>query len=345
MDESTLKFCDGVRHLYIPELNKISSCTGSGLRQWLAVSDSYLPGNSSGDGYFEIILYDMREVLSVFAHDIDRLSCAAIETVTNISPAIRNKKFVAWNLVNYYYSAFYSAHSLLKILGFGLVQIDDRIIRHLRARCLAVGVAETQITSGIYCIEFDFSCSTVKFYKVRRYNDSHKGLWQRFFDFLNVLIGVSVVSGSYDANCIRIRNPGEPYPMSLYSKLPVTDADAIVSKVDSLKQILNRNGDNNWLSFIRNSINYSHSFGVWYPYKSYSVDHDHLLSMSDLWKKDLLSYDFDTSSEKELGIFVKSCQMINALNFDVLMDLCARHPENKSFLKNGTMSYIKHFCT
>ena len=56
MDESTLKFCDGVRHLYIPELNKISSCTGSGLRQWLAVSDSYLPGNSSGDGYFEIIL-------------------------------------------------------------------------------------------------------------------------------------------------------------------------------------------------------------------------------------------------------------------------------------------------
>ena len=34
-----------------------------------------------------------------------------------------------------------------------------------------------------------------------------------------------------------------------------------------------------------------------------------------------------------------------ALNFDVLMDLCARHPENKSFLKNGTMSYIKHFCT
>ena len=133
--------------------------------------------------------------------------------------------------------------------------------------------------------------------------------------------------------------------MSLYSKLPATDADAIVSKIDSLKQILNRNGDNNWLSFIRNSINYSHSFGVWYPYKYYSVDYDHLLSMSDLWKKDLLSYDFDTSSEKELGIFVTSCQLINALNFDVLMDLCARHPENKSFLKNGTMSYIKHFCT
>ena len=157
MDESTLKFCDGVRHLYIPELNKISSCTGSGLRQWLAVSDSYLPGNSSRDGYFEIILYDMREVLSVFARDIDRLSCAAIETVTNISPAIRNKKFVAWNLVNYYYSAFYSAHSLLKILGFGLVQIDDRIIRHLRARCLAEGAGEPKITSGMYGLEVELA--------------------------------------------------------------------------------------------------------------------------------------------------------------------------------------------
>lgn len=345
MNESTLKFCDGVRHLYVPGLNNISSCTDGGLRQWLATSDSYLPGRSSGDAYFEIILYDMREILSTFASDIDRLSCAAIETVTNISPSIRNKKFIAWNLVNYYYSAFYSAHSLLKILGFGLVQIDDRIIRHLKARCIAAGTSEPQIANGFYCIEFDFSCSTVKFYKVRRYNDSHKGLWQRFSDFLNVLIGVSVVSGSYDSNCIRIKNPGEPHPMSLYSKLPATDASVIVSKIDALKQILNRHGDNNWLSFIRNSINYNHSFGVWYPYKAYSSDYSHLLSMADLWNKDLLSSDFDTSSEKELGIFVRSCQLINALNFDVLMDLYARHPENKSFLKNGTMAYIKHYYT
>jgi len=343
MIDSNVKFCDGVRHLYIPGLNSISGYINGGLRQWLASSDHFLPRAYAKDDLLEVTFYDATEVLSVWARDIDRLSCAAIETIVNITVSSKNKKFIAWNLVNYYYAAFYSAHSLLKILGFGLIQIDDSIIRSIKQKCIALGINEPHITNGMYCIQFDFMDSCMRFYKVNRYNESHKGLWQRFSDFLSILIGVSVESGNYDSTCIKIREPSEPHPQSLYTYLPSQDAERIISRLEELKSILNVRGNHNWLSTVRNIVNYNHGFGVWYPYKLYNKQYDKVLDMANLCFNNPLNNIFDAAAESDLVIFTKYCQLINALNIEVLYDLQGRHPENKSFLRNGVMAYIKHY--
>lgn len=335
MRNPNIKFSDGVRHLYIPKINTISITQDYGLRFWLANSDNFLISSSEGE-LFEIVFYDLNKILSCWTSDINRLSCAFLETVSNIKESENNKKFLAWILINYYYSAFYSAHCILKALGFGLIQIDNPIISNMKRKAKAFGQQLLTISSGIYCVNFNITKSRAMFYRVKRYNNSHRGLWQRFSDLLNVLSGVSIVTGNYD---VIIRQAGDPYPLSIYSHIPLEDATDIVERIDGLKKILNTDGDFNWLSSVRNIVNYNNGFGVWFPYKSYLKQYDKILTLNSLCYDNPMASSFDMTGESELVKFVKTCQLINAINLDILEDLLNRHPKNKSFLKNGFAAY------
>lgn len=343
MSNSKIHFSDGVRHLYVSGLNEVTTPHEGGIRSWLANNSNFVPKSFVGDSYFDIVLYDYDEVVSVLAYDINRLSCAAVETINNISPLTRNEKSMAWNLIKYYYSAFYSAHSLLKILGFGLTSIDETIINSLRKKCVANGLPNPTIKSGIYCIDISRSEQVLRAYKVKRYDDSHRGMWKRYGDLLNVLEGVAVTTGSYDASCIRVRKPSEPYPMSLLSNLARHDANTILARINIIHDSLNSRGDNNWLSFMRNTVNYNHGLGVWFPYKDINKNYSKITELKKLYQSSILDVAYDCSVGQDLITFVKVCQMINSMNYDVIIDLSLRHPNNKSFLKNGILSYEKHY--
>ena len=289
MAEEFVRFDDGVRHLFIPGLNEISCLRDSGLRSWLATSSSFIPKQFVNDSLFELIVYSFEEPLESLASDINRLSCATLETLNSICTSEHNDKAIAWNLVKYYYSAFYSAHCLMKELGFGLIQIDEQIIRNIKLRCRAIGLSEPILKSGIYCVDFSFHDQVLRFYKIKRYDDSHRGLWHRFSDFLGVLEGVLVCSGSYDSNCIRIKAPSEPVPYSLFSYLPSEDANILASTVGSIRTLLNFRGDYNWLSFIRNTINYSHGLGAWYPYKELTKNYKKAVELKGAFRLSILS--------------------------------------------------------
>lgn len=128
-----VKFADCSRHLYVPKLNAINKVSRFGMRTWLIGSENFQV-ISSNDNWVEICYYDENEVLEALASDISRLSCAFLESVANVAESKITNKFVAWNLVQYYYAAFYSAHSILKILDFALIQLDSEIINGLSRR-------------------------------------------------------------------------------------------------------------------------------------------------------------------------------------------------------------------
>jgi len=128
--------------------------------------------------------------------------------------------------------------------------------------------------------------------------------------------------------------------MSVYAQLPLTDAQIIVEKFESIKKLLNQKGDCNWLSFVRNMINYNNSFGVWYPYRTFKDDYNSLISMQNICFKNPLDKQFVFSDNVDLPEFVKCCQLINSINIDVINDLSFRHPNNKSFINKGPLAYI-----
>ena len=341
MQISSVGFSDCTRHLYVSKLNMVNKIASCGMRRWLFESEHYVV-IGSGENSVEICYYDENEVLSVWANDISRLSCAFLESVVNVTESSITSKFMAWNLVQYYYSAFYSAHSILKILGFGLIQLDGSIINKLKKKALAMGISfSSSICKGMYCVDFDTKNNKLILYKINRYDDSHKGLWKRFFEVLCILNGEYIVTGSYGNDCVRLKNVYEGTPGSLFGKVEKNDALDAQNRIEQLKGIMNLNGDQNWLSYVRNLINYNHALGSWYPYVNISTNYQKIIGFRTLCFENFLDNQFVIKvGDDEITKFVKTCQLINAMNYDLLMDLNMRNPEGKSFIKDYVLKYL-----
>lgn len=332
-----MKFADSVRHLYLPELNSISKIPKEGLRFWLGNSNNFILKNNSSD-HFEITFYDIKEILSYYASDINRLSCAALETIFQIKENTE-KKSIAWNLIQYYYAGFYSAHSIIKILGFGLVSLDDRVIQNLQKNMLAYNTANISLSRGIYCLNIDKNKKIARFDKIAKYNDSHKGLWARFADLLKILNGELVIEDIDKPKLIPFHEASISLPLSIYAQVPQNDAQHLIERIDFLLDEMHSCGGFNYFSFIRNKINYNHSYGVWYPNKDYDRKYNIISSMNSWCFKDPMDDVFNLRRDQNLVSFVKYLQFISSINFCILNDIYIRNPDNRSFLKNNFMAY------
>lgn len=206
-------------------------------------------------------------------------------------------------------------------------------------RAFSFGYSEINIQSGTYYFDFIDKTGQVVFYRVERYCDSHQGLWRRFFDLLDILSANAIRKDSYDNNCI-IKNPiDSSYPESVFSHLPQIDAIEIVKRIESLRKIMNKRGNNNWLSTVRNSLNYNHEYGTWFPYNNCNIDYD-ILKNCDTWCfRQPMDSCFENYSKNVLIEFVQCCQLINSITFEVVDDLIIRHPCNGSFLNNTFNTY------
>ena len=337
---SKIRFSDCVRHLYVPKINKVKNLAPNGLRTWLTVSDHYIV-TDSGETYVEITYYDEMEVLETLAKDVSRLSCASLESISNVIQSQVLDKSVAWNLIQYYYAAFYSAHSMWRLLGFGLVQLDAGIIGVFSKKCLANSIIlSNKVSKGIYCMQIDLPTNKLILYRVGRYDDSHKGLWKRFYEVLGLVVGEYVSTNTYGNDCLRVKGAGDTYPLSLHGKIENTDAFIATERIDQLKDVINRNRDCNWLSSVRNEINYSHGLGSWYPYKYLSRDYKQIVSLKGAFVNDFISDELKLDDEDKLVLYVKTCQLINSLNYDLLLDLKDRNPEAKSFLNKEVFKFV-----
>ena len=337
-----IKFSDALRQHYMPGLNSISRTSNLGMREWLRQSDNFVPDNipSKKDG-FAIELYDLNEALPCWAKDINRLSCASFETLDGIREIEDDKKFLAWQLVQYYYSAFYSAHAILKMCGYGLIQLDNITLSNIKQRAITLGVTLPQLNKGVYCMTLTGS-NRLNFYKLSKYDDSHKGLWKRYYDFMGVIIGTQISTGNFDASCLRVRISTDSTSESVYSQMSAQDAAIVVQRIDDLRRSLNQHNDCNWLSSIRNSINYNHMFGIWFPNQGFQNNFSTFVSMRKEFCRNPLDDFFNLSKENdELTKFVKCCQLINAINMSLILDMAGRHPNNKSFLLYGPVAFLK----
>ncbi len=312
-----LSICDGLRFSYIPGINEISYKLPEGLNSWLSSGKMYLPASDIIDNQFTISTYEYLDFLTPFVYEINRLSCASLETINNITKDSISPKFLGWLLVKYYYSAFFSAHSILRICGHGILNVDPNSLNQIKRLANNYGYNSSNISSGLYCIEINQLNNKYKFYKDDKYDNSHEGLWLRFLHFLN-----------------------QTSPL-IYNHLPSYDAYEIISKLDELVTAITNNGaiKGNWLSKIRNLINYSHAYNVWYPYKGYSKELDNIFPYQSLCKGNPLNIELESFKRKDLLYFVRTCQLINSINFDLLKDLKDRHPQNKSFVLKGIIGY------
>lgn len=320
-----LGISESIRQYYLPDLYYVSYPRPKvGINSWLSSGKDYFVKQTSPSGEFSVSTFQATDFLSSYVFDINRLSCAAFESVCGIGSITTDDKSFGWDLVKLYYASFFSAHTILRIANRGLSNIETTSIS--KAQQIALGYSQNffGVSSGVYCIELDTIKNDVKFVKKNHYSDSHKGLWLKFLHFMEEILA--------DRGATSITN-----------YVPSDVAQDTISKIEELKEAICNHGlMGSWLSKMRNNINYSQGHGTWYPYKELEAEKLALFGQAEFYNKNPLEIAIRQEKRKEIVYFIKTCQFIVCLCHDMLTDIANRNQKNNSFVKDGLLKYLNH---
>lgn len=230
------------------------------IKAWVA-NQNYFFTQDITAASFALRASDPSQLRQALANDLNRLASAAFESAAGIGLDPALPRSLAWGSVRSYYSAFFAAHALMRLFGSACVQLDHEHVEKVLYSAQAMGRSGglTALDSGFFVAFIDPAFQTVTF---RRLKESHRDTWATLVEVID----------SLDASI-----PGTTALSS--HKL---EASALLSDI---KLQLTRSGSRkgNWLSTMRNSINYRQSHGAWFPYNR-SADPAVLESAARAWR-------------------------------------------------------------
>lgn len=236
---------DFARVLYagvLPNIGTNASVAG-GFKQWI-VGSAYVPCLPETNK-LELQRVGVEAFTRAVSFDYERFALAAQES--HLVALSERERFgaVAWPLLKQYYSAFFSAHAIMRSRGAGVVRIDNKQARELTTTLKAYLGATAEFSAGtysfsIYKSEHDQPGEiTVKFCAFKDGKGVHEGFWSTFIEYLE----------------------GEA-KSAVDNSLP--DNQDFVAHALELKQSV-MSGGAVWISKIRNEINYQHEHEAWMP--------------------------------------------------------------------------------
>jgi len=252
------------------------------LKAWLANQNYFLDSQTDSTTIFSLSARDNGFWIGA-ANDCNRFACAAFETISHIQAHPRLAKSSAWNLIMAYYASFYAMHALLRIFGMSYSQLEKPLMRKvIEIANLSEETEKYKFEDGFYKIKFNKTNNVVDFKKRK---DSHSDAWESFLNLTNEIL--EKVNGTTALNSYK------------------NDTLALISKLQENVTRSRCSTKGNWLSFIRNEVNYQHSRGLWYPFSDRPRNLRILSSCSTAW---LESEGFSAIlPDNEIEAFAYSC--------------------------------------
>lgn len=285
--------------------------TEEGLSTYLR-RGSYVIENFDAVGQsFSIANFNRSEFLSYTLYDYQRFALASVETYVASRLKYFSPRATGWPLVQRYYAAFFAAHAVMRATGKAVTRLETEEVNQLTQLAQAYGIAQFQLPRGTY--QFDLTenegAPAVVFARyVGAGVGSHEIFWRRFIAFLS------------DVSDGVLRN-NEP------------DAHAIVGRLNELQRILCANGANggNWLSLIRNRINYQHLYGVWFPFRGADAELSRVRNR--FASNSAVRLDHLVAREPLLA-FNAATQFLSCLNFELGQHMAATVPASAIFSRD-----------
>jgi hypothetical protein len=240
----TLKVADLVPSLSKSILSRLGYSPGEsdGVRSWFE-RGTYRVDNYDPIGGLN--LNDIRsEQLSTFiAYDYERFALSSWESQSMAALESSTHNLPSWPLLKLYYSAFFAAHAIMRLLGGGIIKIEGPQVSALNTLLGSLGGAG--IGPGMYFYEVTSDPSGRVNLVLKPHAEGggvHEGFWKSFATFLEKLATDATANGDPDANAF-LAGLSEIVPALRpgYGKRSV------------------------WFSAMRNEINYQHKFNVWFP--------------------------------------------------------------------------------
>jgi hypothetical protein len=318
-----MRIGDGILpQLWLPALRSIELPGQTTFKEWLlggAYSVAGLNWSLSGNAVvgFTLQIHNEHDFYLPLACEINRWSSACFESIEAIHEKPKRNHAIAWPLIQLYYSAFFGAHALCRTFGVICSQLEARHATAVAKQAALTIVKVAQPGNGFYAFSFNSSLNTVT---ARLLSDSHAGLWAEFNALLSRL--------STDA----------------LSTVAQSNVKMDASKLfNEIHEMLRQRGANsgNWLSQIRNQLNYQKSHGVWYPYDKSNPEISELLKSVKRWQKNKANFSRPRAPE-EIPQFIEATTFIIWLCRRVVTELAGSKINRRHFVERGGLDFLKH---
>jgi len=313
-----------IHQLSLYKLYEVTLNTEGDLKAWMAngnyfVSKTLTPSLNNRANEFELQFQQADALHASLTNDCNRFSLAAIESMWSVGKIEKLPKSTGWAAVQMYYSAFFAAHALLRIFGRACSQLDSAHVDKVFKIASAI-----QLDGGVSSIENGFYYSFIEnnIMKFKKLKDSHADTWASFSGLLSWLID-------------NINNT---------TGLGKHKLDAI-SLLSNIKSSIHTSGaaKGNWLSQIRNRINYQHTHGVWYPYKGALHDVELVLRNTE-WLKPAGNFDL-LSNKNDISSLYNTSNSILSLMYNLLKYGYERSGKVSIPLSNGVFRMMNQIQT
>jgi hypothetical protein len=288
------------------------------LKGWIANQNYYF--NSLVDPTnFTLTPRDIDSVYYALSKECNRLAMASFETISGIKKEATLNRSGGWGAVRAYYAAYFSAHSFLRMFGISFLHLENIHLKKINEiYLLESGVDQPiKLTKGSYRISLDSHKNIISCLKME---DSHKGMWFCFLELIDDLI-------------LRV---GEDNGLILHRKNEALDI------LRRIKDGISFDGCGNggyWLSKFRNSINYQHTQGLWFPYTQSSNACHFIENMNRRWLADSSTF-HSALRGNSVDRFFEVSMLITALSRE-LIQFCSKNVDQLSpVFSNGGIKLL-----
>ncbi len=310
-----------LRQFWLPGLNNVSGVVNEGMLSWLRSGSGYQIYSPLSQACVRVSMADTSVLLAGIAFDCTRMACSSFESMKLVSLSVDLPKSTAWLVIQAYYSAFYSGHAILRMLGTSCSQFDPVTAASIYrvADVFGQNGGQASIPAGFYVCTLDSNAKLLTCNRDTTGSGVHEAFWRTFSSKIADLSSRILQAGSY---------PNWDQQVSL--------------KLDDIKNALCSEGLNGgqWLSRIRNEVNYRHEHSVWFPYRkqpSYYRD----LHSAEHWTKDPMQIGLHIPLDRRLERFHATCCAIVALCRVLVKDMALRCAGGRSFHSYGAMSLLR----
>ncbi len=310
-----------LRSFWTQGLNTVSGVCPINLIEIINQKKHYVVYDDVREHEFKIAITDYDVFLKGFAKDINRFGCASLESINDIYYKAQFKHSHAWKCIKCYYAAYYAAHSFLRLMGISCTNFEQ-----VNLSCVE-NIADiyskrngVNIQKGYYKCQLVYSRKELICTKITTNGNkgSHEQLWEVYLNELNFII-----------NEIKLKSTN-------------SDIQQTIIKLADLRSNLIYLGSNggNWLSKVRNEINYKHLNGLWYPYKSAEKYFDNIEVVVKKWIDAPESFDLTLYVDKPILKYLNTCVFLVALNIALAKEMSVRCPKGLSFQHNGILNLL-----
>jgi hypothetical protein len=300
------------------EIFKKQNKTLIDVKAWVANQNYYVDSGMTPTS-FTLTVHDPEGLQAALANDCNRMSMAAIESICGVHFDSIFSKSSAWAAIRAYYASFFAAHAILRVFGYSYSQLEFEHTKKIFevAETLNVHGVHRKIENGFYCIQIDRAFRKIKF---ERKKESHKDMWRGFLTLIEQL-----------ANDIT--------QTSAISKHKIEAIDLLYEA----RKGVTKNGSNitgNWLSELRNQVNYKHSNGTWHPNEMGVAVQRAIATISSQWKKPSETFSI-TGKQQEMELFFESTTLLLSFMREMLCECADKVGDKKTVFQLGALRMLR----